>query len=104
MTEEVQAEQNPLANMIDYITHSEFEKANEIWNDAIGQRVGDAIEQEKIAVAQAMYSPEEDAVDDEDLGDETMEVDEDDVDLEVSDEELETATADLESDEDLEEV
>lgn len=104
MTEEVQAEQNPLANMIDYITHSEFEKANEIWNDAIGQRVGDAIEQEKIAVAQAMYSPEEDAVDDEDLGDETMEVDEDDVDLEVSDEELETAMADLESDEDLEEV
>lgn len=104
MTEEVQTEQNPLANMIDYITQSEFEKANVIWNDAIGQRVGDALDQEKIAVAQAMYSPEEDAVDDEDLGDETMEVDEDDVDLEVSDEELETAMADLESDEDLEEV
>ena len=100
MTEEVQAEENPIANMIDYITHSEFEKANEIWNDAIGQRVGDALDQEKIAVAQAMYSPEEE----EDLGDETMEVDEDDVDLEVSDEELEAAMADLEADEDLEEA
>ena len=104
MTEEVQTEQNPLSDMIDYITQSEFEKANAIWNDAIGQRVGDALDQEKIAVAQSMYSIDNEDLDDEDLGDETMEVDEDDVDLEVSDEELETAMADLESDEDLEEV
>ena len=99
MTEEVQTEQNPLSDMIDYITQSEFEKANAIWNDAIGQRVGDALDQEKIAVAQSMYSIDNEDLDDEDLGDETMEVDEDDVDLEVSDEELETAMADLESDE-----
>ena len=94
MTEEVQTEQNPLSDMIDYITQSEFEKANAIWNNAIGQRVDDALDQEKIAVAQSIYS-----IDNEDLDDETMEVDEDDVDLEVSDEELETAMADLESDE-----
>lgn len=99
MTEEVQAEQNPLSDMIDYITQSEFEKANAIWNDAIGQRVGDALDQEKIAVAQSMYT-----IDQEDLDDETMEYDDDDEDLEVSDEELETAMADLESDEDLEEA
>lgn len=98
MTEEVQAEQNPLSDMIDYITQSEFEKANAIWNDAIGQRVGDALDQEKIAVAQSMYT-----IDQEDLDDETMEYDDEDEDLEVSDEELETAMADLESDEDLEE-
>lgn len=99
MTEEVQAEQNPLSDMIDYITQSEFEKANAIWNDAIGQRVGDALDQEKIAVAQSMYT-----IDQEDLDDETMEYDDEDEDLEVSDEELETAIADLESDEDLEEA
>lgn len=99
MTEEVQAEQNPLSDMIDYITQSEFEKANAIWNDAIGQRVGDALDQEKIAVAQSMYT-----IDQEDLDDETMEYDDEDEDLEVSDEELETAMADLESDEDLEEA
>ena len=99
MTEEVQAEQNPLSDMIDYITQSEFEKANAIWNDAIGQRVGDALDQEKIAVAQSMYT-----IDQEDLDGETMEYDDEDEDLEVSDEELETAMADLESDEDLEEA
>ena len=99
MTEEVQTEQNPLSDMIDYITQSEFEKANAIWNDAIGQRVGDALDQEKIAVAQAMYT-----IDNEDLDDETMGIDDEDDDFEVSDEELETAMADLESDEDLEEV
>lgn len=91
MTEEV--ETNPIADMIDHIHHSEFEKASAIWNVAIGQRVDDAIEQEKIAVAQAMYSPEEDAEELE-AGD-----DEDDIDLEVSDEELEAAAADLEMEE-----
>jgi len=97
MTEEV--ETNPISDMIDYIAQSEFEKANAIWNDAIGQRVGDALDQEKIAVAQSVYT-----IDQEDLDDETMEYDDEDEDLEVSDEELETAMADLESDEDLEEV
>lgn len=99
MTEEVQTEQNPLSDMIDYITQSEFEKANAIWNDAIGQRVGDALDQEKIAVAQAMYT-----IDNEDLDDETMGIDDEDDDFEVSDEDLEAARADLESEEDLEEV
>lgn len=98
MTEEVQAEQNPLSDMIDYIAQSKFEKANDIWNDAISQRVGDALDQEKIAVAQSMYSSEED------LENETMEYDDEDDDLEVSDEELEAAMADLESDEDVEEA
>ena len=99
MTEEVQTEQNPLSDMIDYITQSEFEKANAIWNDAIGQRVVDALDQEKIAVAQAMYT-----IDNEDLDDETMGIDDEDDDFEVSDEDLEDALADLEYDEDLEEV
>lgn len=93
MTEEVQTEVNPIANMIDYITQSEFQKANDVFNDLLGQRVSDSLEQEKVAIAQAMYSPEEE---DEDLGDETTEVDEDDIDMEVSDEELEAAMDDLE--------
>lgn len=93
MTEEV--ETNPISDMIDHIHQSEFEKASAIWNDAIGQRVDDAIEQEKIAVAQAMYSPEEDAEELEATEDETLEDD----DFEVSDEDLEAAAADLEMEE-----
>lgn len=93
MTEEV--ETNPISDMIDHIHQSEFEKASAIWNDAIGQRVDTAIEQEKIAVAQAMYSPEEDAEELEATEGETLEDD----DFEVSDEDLEAAAADLEMEE-----
>jgi hypothetical protein len=91
MTEEV----NPISNMIDYITQSEFQKANDVFNDLLGQRVNDSLEQEKVAVAQSMYSSEEEEYDDEET------FDEDNEDMEVSDEELETAMADLE-DEDFE--
>ena len=83
-------EVNPLSNMIDYITQSEFQKANDIFNDVLGQRVSDALDQEKVAVAQAMYSAEEES-------DEYEMSDEDDEDLEVSDEELEAAMDDLEN-------
>jgi threonine synthase len=103
MTEELEVQEpeiNPLANMIDYITQSEFQKANDIFNDVLGQRVADSLDQEKVAIAQAMYSPEEE--DEEDLADETTEVDEDDIDMEVSDEELEAAMADLEDEDDIE--
>lgn len=95
MTEntEVQTpEVNPLSNMIDYITQSEFQKANDIFNDVLGQRVSDALDQEKVAVAQAMYSSEEEA------SEEEVDTDiEDDEDMEVSDEELEAAMDDLEN-------
>lgn len=83
-------EVNPLTHMIDYITQSEFQKANDIFNDVLGQRVYDSLEQEKIAVAQAMYSSEE----------ETDEVEEyEDEDMEVSDEEMEAAIDDMENEE-----
>ena len=94
MTEETEVqtpEVNPLSNMIDYITQSEFQKANDIFNDVLGQRVSDALDQEKVAVAQAMYSPEEES-------DEYEMSDEDDEDLEISDEEMEAAMDDLEND------
>ena len=93
MTEETEVqtpEVNPLSNMIDYITQSEFQKANDIFNDVLGQRVSDALDQEKVAVAQAMYSAEEES-------DEYEMSDEEDEDLEVSDEELEAAMDDLEN-------
>lgn len=88
MTEEV----NPISNMIDYITQSEFQKANDVFNDLLGQRVSDSLEQEKIAIAQSMYSDE-----DEDTAQDTTEVDEDDVELEVSDEEMQNALDELEN-------
>jgi hypothetical protein len=83
MTEKV--ETNPIADMIDHINNAEFERASAIWDEAIGERMTDAIEQEKVAVAQAMYSPEDESYEDEDL--------------DVSDEELEAAADELEAEE-----
>ena len=99
-TEVQTPEVNPLSNMIDYITQSEFQKANDVFNDVLAQRVDTALEQEKIAVAQAMYSPEEEEASDEELD---TDVD-DDEDLEVSDEELEAAMDDLELDDEEDEI
>lgn len=96
MTEETEVqtpEVNPLSNMIDYITQSEFQKANDIFNDVLSQRVSDALDQEKVAVAQAMYSAEEES-DEYEMSDDQ---EDDEEDMEVSDEELETAMADLEA-------
>ena len=83
---------NPLNNMIDYITQSEFQKANDIFNDILGQRVSDALDQEKIAMAQSMYSAEEESDEYE------MSAEDDDVDMDISDEEMEAAMDDLEND------
>lgn len=83
---------NPLNNMIDYITQSEFQKANDIFNDILGQRVSDALDQEKIGLAQIMYSAEEESDEYE------MSAEDDDVDMDISDEEMEAAMDDLEND------
>lgn len=91
MTEEVQTEVNPLSQMIDYITHSEYQKANEIFNELLGQKVNDSLEQEKIAVAQGIYKDDEDVEDSEDEDEE-----------EFTEEEIEDALED-EEDEDFDE-
>jgi hypothetical protein len=83
------AEVNPLEKMIDYITQSEFQKANDIFDQELGQRVSDTLDQEKVAIAQSMYSADE----------ESEEYEIDDEDMEISDEDLEQAMADLEDEE-----
>ena len=87
MAEDIEVEENPISRMVDYITHSEYTKANDIMNQIMAQRVSNALDQEKIAVAQSIYSGED--------GDE----DED----EYTDEELEAALEDDDEDEDYEE-
>lgn len=90
-----EAEQtNPLENMIDFAANAEFNKANDIFNDVLINKVQHALEQEKVSVAQGIW---QDAIDQDDLGDETMEVD---VDLDISDEDLDQAAEDALEDED----
>ena len=78
MAEEFEvAEENPISKMIDYISHSEYTKANQVFNELLGQRVSDSLDQEKIAVAQSIYSDdeEEDEYTDEELEDALEDVD-----------------------------
>jgi hypothetical protein len=64
---------NPISKMVDYITQSEYTKANDVFNELLSQRVSDSLEQEKIAIAQGIYSDQdeesEDEISDEDLED-----------------------------------
>ena len=84
-----------LTNMIDYITQSEFQKANDIFNDVLGQRVSDVLDQEKVAMAQSMYSDDEES--------EEYEMSDEDEDLEVTEDEFENALDELENEEEFEE-
>jgi hypothetical protein len=84
MAEEFEvAEENPISKMIDYISHSEYTKANQVFNELLGQRVSDSLDQEKIAVAQSIYSDEED---EDEYTDEELEDALEDVDDEESEE------------------
>lgn len=91
MAEDIEVEENPISRMVDYITHSEYTKANDIMNQIMAQRVSDALDQEKIAVAQSIYSGEDDDEDEDEYTDEELEAaleddDEEDEDYEEEDE------------------
>lgn len=86
MTEEIEATGGPMANqdimtMIDFTAASEYTKATEIFNDMLMQRVDDALEQEKIGLANTTFN----GVDSEE---EQLELDLDDEDIDVTDDEI----------------
>jgi len=72
MAEDIEVEENPISRMVDYITHSEYTKANDLMNQILTQRVSDSLDQEKIAIAQSIYSDEDEYEDDE-ISDEDLE-------------------------------
>jgi hypothetical protein len=79
-------EVNPIEDLIQAAFNQDYNKANEVFGDLMGAKVTDALDQEKIGIANQLYNtaePEEvdDEVDDEeldlDISDEDLEVDED---------------------------
>ena len=48
-------EKDPLENMIDFAANAEFNKANDVFDDVLRQKVSDALEQEKVAISQEMW-------------------------------------------------
>ena len=113
----LEPETNPLMDFVNNISVGELNKANGNFNDLIAGKMGDALEAQRIAVAQSIFGePQEAELSDEDIEDivdEVLEDDEEilaaledddyeetDLDGEVEDED----DSDAESDEENEEV
>ena len=55
-----------VADMIDLAYAQDFNKANTIFNDMMGDKISDALDQEKIALADQIFNDQEE-IDDEEL-------------------------------------
>ena len=94
MADEEQGEL-PIVQMIDLAATHQFNKATEIFNDLIGQKMNDRLEQEKIAMANQVFNgvePEEDNeeqleldIDDQEEVDNEEEIEDDDIEVDEAD-------------------
>ena len=72
---------NPIEDLINHIQNKEYTDAEQAFNDIIGDRLQDTLDQAKMRIANSMYNDDQE-VDDEDL--EEYEFD-DDTELELDD-------------------
>ena len=84
-----------IEDMINNIANQEYTKAETQFADIMGSKISDALDQEKIAMAQSMYSDDEES--------EEYEMSDEDEDLEVTEDEFENALDELENEEEFEE-
>lgn len=72
-------ERDPLENMIDFAANAEFNKANDVFDAVLTQKVQHALEQEKVALAQDIWGDAGDEVESEDVSDEDLDAAADDI-------------------------
>ena len=87
---EYSAEDNPIVEVSNHSLNQDYNKANEIFGDVLGQKLDAALEQEKIRMANSVYNgndPDEEENDDE--SDEQLELDLEDDDASIDDEDAE---------------
>lgn len=99
-----------IENFIDAVLDQDFSKAGPMFSDLLGSKISDALDQEKISVADQIFNgASEDEDEDEEA--EEMEFEEDDTELDdnesddednldISDEEMDDAIEDIDDDED----
>lgn len=94
-----------IQDMINDIIADNMTAANATFNDLIGDKIADTIEQEKIAVANTIFNSTEELSDDDVEPDEEdwEDVDVEDVDVDVEDEEEDFDDVDIDDDEPVEE-
>ena len=98
MSEE-NVETNPFADLVQSALDKDYNSANKIFGDLMGSKINDALEQEKIRLADQIYNGvDPDAEDDEDImGDEESDQLDLELDTESSSEEEETEEPEEES-------
>ncbi len=88
--EEPPVVKNPLADLVDAALAKDYNKANEIFGQAVSVKLDDVMDQERIRLSNAIYNAseeeDEDEVEDEDMED-SEDVSDDDMDVEDSDDE-----------------
>ena len=85
---ENEVETNPINDLVQAAMNQDYTTANEIFNDMMSNKVSDALDQEKIAIANQLYNGGEPEDDDYEVDD--VDIDQqDDTDLELDDEEWE---------------
>lgn len=80
-----------IENFIDAVLDQDFSKAGPMFNELLGSKINDALEQEKISVAASMFGDE-----DEDQLEMEFDEDEDEDDFDITDEEEDEAIDELE--------
>jgi hypothetical protein len=93
---EVENETNPIEDLVQAALEKNYTAATEIFNDAVGQKMTSALDQEQIRIANQIYNggaPEEDDYEVSDEIDQQDDADyednEEELDLEIDDEDLE---------------
>ena len=85
---ENEVETNPINDLVQAAMNQDYTTANEIFNDMMSDKVSDALDQEKISIANQLYNGGEPEDDDYEVDE--VDIDQqDDTDLELDDEEWE---------------
>ena len=94
---EVEVQENPLAGLVDAALAKDYNKANEIFGQAISVKLDDVLDQEKIRLSNAIYNggddDEEEVEDSDEIEDEDLEDSED-----VSDDDMDVEDSNVEGD------
>ncbi len=86
-------ETNPIEDLVQASLNQDYNAASDIFSELMNAKMADAVEQEKIAVANSIYN-----------GGEMIDTEYDEEDLELEDEDLELDDEELEEDDEEDEV
>lgn len=101
MSEETEVATNPIEDLIQAALDKNYTAATEIFNDQIGLKMQDALEQEKMGIASRIYAGADGNAEDDDYV--VADPDAEDEELDIDDEDLDIDDEDLEVDEDEDE-